>query len=569
MSIRLGSSSAQEKRYRFNRVLFQWCLDRAEQAIKSNCEENAAKWLFVAAKCADTFGCGELTSPRLESLTLRLAKNLPFTAMPITPAKSTRWLHVMSEAHPIGGHTALVRRWIEKDTSDDTHHLVLTNMEEFSIPELSSVIKSSGGTVTTLGSIPSYLGRAQSLRQLSYAIADRIVLHIHMWDVVASIAFGVEGGPPVIYLNHADHTFWVGSAITDQVANLRQSGITFCVNYRGITRNALLPIPLECEDSSFASSTKALFRDALGIPHDAMLYLTIGTEFKYQAVGELDFLIAVRRLLNAIPNAYLIAIGPKSTAPGWREATRELAPRLIAVGEQYDLRPYHAAADVYLEGFPFGSLTALLEASLANLPCIRAPCAAAPPFTSDGDALNGHPQPANTEAYVSDAINLAASAEDRYKSASDLRFSVMSHHCGKAWRAYLERFKQAVPVAHHLHPVFPKSLAQEVEHYWGNFLLRRNPQNPLEFILLLAHELKLKPSVNFSLALAATRWQRGIYKPHRHPLTWWILKKLLHEVPMDHLITPRTPHKSLFYAYIEYMYLKHVKWRLNRGSHDV
>ncbi len=521
----------------------------------------------MAAKCADTFGCGELTSPRLESLTLRLATNLSFAAAPSTPAGTTRWLHVMSEAHPIGGHTALVRRWIEKDTSGNTHHLVLTNMEEFSIPELAEAIQSSGGTVTTLGGIPSYLERAQSLRQLSYAIADRIVLHIHMWDVVASIAFGVEGGPPVIYLNHADHAFWVGSAITDQVANIRQSGIEFCVNYRGITRNALLPIPLKCDDSSISSNTRAHLRDALGIPYDATVYLTIGTEFKYQVVGELDFLTVARRLLNAVPTAYLIAIGPKSTAPGWLEAARELAPRLIAVGEQYDLRPYHAAADVYLEGFPFGSLTALLEAALANLPCVRAPRAAPPPFTSDGDALDGHPQPADLDAYVSDAVSLASSAEARNKVASTLRLSVMSHHCGNAWRTHLEKLKRALPATHCLHPVFAESLPQEIDHYWENFLIRRNPQNPLEFMLLSASALNLKPSVDFSLALAATRGQVGLYKPFRHPMTWWIFKKLLRDVPMNQLITARTLRKSLFYAYIEHMYTRHIKWRLKRGNH--
>lgn len=564
MSIQVSGSEAQERRYRFNRILFQWCLERSERAIESSRQEDAARWLLVAAKCADTFGCGELTSARLESLTLRLALNLPCATTPSTTTNVTRWLHVMTEALPIGGHTALVRRWITNDTSGDIHHLVLTNMEALSIPELAKAIQSSGGTVTTLGNIPSYLERAQSLRQLAYAIADRIVLHIHMWDIVAPIAFGVAGGPPVIYLNHADHVFWVGSSVADQVANIRQSGVAFCVSYRGITRNALLPIPLECDESSISSNIGARLRDALRIPNDATVFLTIGTEFKYQAVGELDFLASARKLLNADPTAYLIAVGPKPTTPGWLEATHALAPRLITVGKQRDLHPYHAAADVYLEGFPFGSLTALLEAALANLPCVRAPRSAPPPFTSDGSALDGFAQPDNLDAYIAEAVSLASSAESRSKIATTLRFSVRSYHCGDAWRTHLERFKQALPATHQLHPVFPKSLPQEVDRYWGDFLLRCNPQNALEFMILLASSLDLRPSVDRYLALAATRGQIDLYKPHRHPMTWWILGKLLRDIPMGNFISTRSSHKSLLYSFIEYMFSKHIKWRFKK-----
>ena len=45
---------------------------------------------------------------------------------------------------------------------------------------------------------------------------------------------GVAGGPPVILLNHASHTFWVGASIADLVLNLRQAAQDLAKRHRGV-----------------------------------------------------------------------------------------------------------------------------------------------------------------------------------------------------------------------------------------------------------------------------------------------------------------------------------------------
>jgi hypothetical protein len=226
-----------------HRRLFRWCLGRAERSHKHGQDEESARWLLVGAELATVFGCGALASPALEARAVDIGLGLDWPAKDeaARPARGLRWLHVMSLAYPIGGHTALVRRWIENDESGDAHSLLITWMSGLEIPALAGAVRSRGGTVRCLGAIESLLDRARALRAAAWRGADRVVLHIHNWDVIPSIAFAVDGGPPVLLVNHADHAFWVGGGIADVVINIRESGEDVNVRHRGLSRNAILP----------------------------------------------------------------------------------------------------------------------------------------------------------------------------------------------------------------------------------------------------------------------------------------------------------------------------------------
>jgi hypothetical protein len=82
-------------------------------------------------------------------------------------------------------------------------------MRELTLRDLADAVGSRRGKVTAIGSNGSLLDRAKALRELAWREADRVVLPVHMWDPIPAIAFGIEGGPPVFVLKHADHAFWV------------------------------------------------------------------------------------------------------------------------------------------------------------------------------------------------------------------------------------------------------------------------------------------------------------------------------------------------------------------------
>src|SRR5262245_38525549 len=207
------------------RVIFcdavvDWALRRAEQA---NAEESL-RWLLVAARTASRFGGSRLAIPSLEWLLRGPARAVASVVRPTTDHRSAmagdrrpRWLHVMSEAHTVGGHSALVPRWIRLDPSNATHSVVLTFPDRCIVPELADVAAGSGGEVTPLGGIDRLIVRANRLRAL-IAGADVVVFHTHQWDVVAAAACTYAEGPPVLFLNHADHEFWVGASIADALS---------------------------------------------------------------------------------------------------------------------------------------------------------------------------------------------------------------------------------------------------------------------------------------------------------------------------------------------------------------
>jgi len=426
----------------------------------------------------------------------------------------------MSLVADVGGHSRLVQRWIANDLSGEIHDLVVTCMTDFDFSELRDAVAARGGTITMLGSTPSHIDRARRLREIAWAHADRVVLHIHPFDVIPTLAFGVAGGPPVLLLNHADHLFWMGAAISDQVINLREASRDLCERLRGVDRNAMLPIPLSAPvDDSNQVSARSKLRERLGIPANVLVLLTIGSAFKYRAIGDLDFLAMARRLLVALPETHLIAVGPEARSFGWAKLIRDFKSRVHALGDQRDLAPCHAAADVYLEGFPFGSITALLEAGLTGLPLVRLPRTAPPPFSADRYAISALIQPADTGAYFAQVVTLAKSPEARRRQGTAARDAIMNVHCADSWRTHLEALKKASPSAHSTYGVASQPLPDSEARFWKQFLMNRQKSHPLAFIVEHAGSRDLELRIDFTFV--RTAMATGNKRAKLGLLLWW------------------------------------------------
>ena len=141
----------------------------------------------------------------------------------------------------------------------------------------------------------------------------------------------------------------------------------------------------------------------------------------------------------------------------------------MALGVQEDLSPFHAMADIYLEGFPFGSLTALLEAGLSGLPCVGAPAVTPLPLRSDDIAMDAMQTPASVEDYISQALRLAGDARARSLEGERTQKTIWENHCGAGWMRRLSEVYDRIPERHALWARTSQPVSNTLRDYWVSF----------------------------------------------------------------------------------------------------
>lgn len=499
-----------------------WCSRRAEEQFANNRIEDAVKWCRLAAEIAEYSATRWLASEHLESIlrgvghSLNECQKSSLNRMP-TDSPNWRWVHVLTESYRTGGHTALCTRWIQADNSSDRHDLIITNQTlDQAAPALLRVIQDRGGRVICLPPDTGLIDRAKSLQEFTNG-ASAVVLHVHMWDPLPTIAFASPGGPPVLFVNHADHLFWLGGSVADLVLNIRPSGEHVCLANRGKSRLFRLPLPLPESARMSGDADGAKVRTEFNIPDEAILFLTVGSSYKYEPVEGLSFTSMAEELLTRIPSARLIAIGPSATHPAWKSLCERTGGRALAIGRQDKITNYFAACDVYLEGFPFGSLTALLEAIVNGAASVVAPAICPLPFRSDDFALAELVVPADVDEYIDQAVSLANDAVYRRAHAERFQAAVREVHSSAEWIHRLCELRSAVTsVRYHsvsrLEALEP--LAPGAAIYWARFAGSRGSLNPYSSGLRGAFLENLRPMIDSSLAKSIVRSrQAGLQAP--------------------------------------------------------
>lgn len=496
-------------------AIADWCLDSGDRSEQRGDLESALEWNQLAARILSTQS-RDLVNRRIEANLQRFAAALEELPVDIESASARKvWLHVFNEAFGHGGHTAMAERWVRNDRSGRTHCFVLLSQTGETPARLQDAAAATGGTVYRAPEGASLLQRAAWLRGLSRAIGSHVVLHVHSDDVMAAVAFGISGGPPVLLVNHSAHIFWTGPSTTDLVINCRGSELElhWTRAYRGVERAAIIPIPLVAGANSENGEVRRRVRAELGVGDDELMLLTVGDSFKYAPMGGLDFFAESEAILRSVPGARLIAVGPQEDER-WKAASERTGGRMRTLGRQSRVSDFHHAADLYVEGFPFGSTTAVLEAGLSGLPVVLAPWQSPPPFTTDGVALDHVLERPRTTADYRDAIvRLCGQPEERIALARKLQESIQAHHSGPGWIDYLERAIASLPARHSVRPPWQSTPTPRTDYeYWARFRYRpdKYPAALLATAIELALARNLRPRLTSKLlhALAGARPMR-------------------------------------------------------------
>lgn len=325
---------------------------------------------------------GMYTCETCERALLECAKNLPKVSsiklFNNQNSKARKVLHVLSEGYSVGGHTRLVKNWIEYD-KDSTHSLI-TTWQANSLPHwLRESVSRSNGEIISLDSISEdYLERAMALRNIANDWADIIILYTHMWDPIPVAAFGIEGKIPVVYVNHYDSSFWLGASIADVVIDISEFNQKVTLSKRGVSKSELLPIPLK-EKEVFSKSDE---RKKHNIDEDATIILTIARNNKYMSVNEINYFKMVKTIIENTENTFVIVIGVDKNDNYWKTLIKVTDNRVICINEAENISDFYKISDIYLESFMLGSHTSKLDAILYGLIPIKFENKVSPNFSN-------------------------------------------------------------------------------------------------------------------------------------------------------------------------------------------
>lgn len=341
-------------------------------------------------------------------------------------------LHILTEASQIGGHTRLAWRWIDADSRVPA--VVITNQRGIRIPPaLIDAVQKRGGHIIDLSSRSSSLSkRAAELRTLCER-AGAVILHTHPHDIVAPCALN-ELGVPSALVNHADHVFWAGGRSRRLLINLRESGAALSTSRRDFEFGECLtlPIPLHLDEGPAVQARRQ--------SSSRVEALTVASSYKFATTDGHSYLRVHEELLDQNPELWLTVVGPEPSGE-WREAESRTEGRLRAVGRQDRLSDFYERTDIYLDSFPMGSLTSLLDAAARAIPCVSFTASEKPHvMTSDDPALDRLPVHfGELELYRTQVHALVQDRAMRLALGEASADSIRITHTGSGWSQQLDR----------------------------------------------------------------------------------------------------------------------------------
>ena len=179
----------------------------------------------------------------------------------------------------------------------------------------------------------------------------------------------------------------------------------------------------------------------LGYPKDSIIILSVARAVKYRTINGFSFADAHVDILKRHPNAYLVVVGA-GERKDWAPAISSVNGRIHTHAETPDTKLFFEAADIYVDSFPFVSITSMLEAGLCELPLVtRFPYLASVNqiLGSDAPGLRDHVIRASTiDEYVWHVSQLIDNPTLRNNLGSAIHLSITNTHTGEMWMQNLE-----------------------------------------------------------------------------------------------------------------------------------
>lgn len=279
-------------------------------------------------------------------------------------------LHVITTAYPHGGHTRCVERWISI-LDKFTHSCILLNQNGQTPEFLEQAVKTRFGELITLETSKTMLDRALELRKIA-SNYEFIVLHTHMDDPIATIAFGNKDFKrPVIFFNHADHIFWLSACISDIVIDLNSVGHKITLNKRGIKNAKVIGIP--SDSSTLKAYDKNEAKLKLGIDLEKRVIFASGNYKKFLPVNDISFTNIIKDTISIDKNIVFVVVGVNPKDEFWQNLLEEHKDQVLlfpTLDYHTDFTLYLSAADLVVDSYPVGGGAVLVDALCLKKPIV-------------------------------------------------------------------------------------------------------------------------------------------------------------------------------------------------------
>jgi glycosyltransferase involved in cell wall biosynthesis len=122
------------------------------------------------------------------------------------------------------------------------------------------------------------------------------------------------------------------------------------------------PFPISC----VKSVPEKVSRAALGLPEEGIVMVSANRAQRYSQDAFWGEIIS---LLENYPNTYFVALGLADASP-FIGSRSDLLERIITPGHQDDVMSFFAASDIYVDIFPSGGGSSVIEAITAGTPVV-------------------------------------------------------------------------------------------------------------------------------------------------------------------------------------------------------
>lgn len=446
----------------------------ATYLLAKNYTNNIESKLWMYQFCASSFWhnySGTFVHYQLEEDLISISNEIIDCELDIN-FENNHVLHIMTEAYDTGGHTRVVENWI-KSTSH-IHSVFLNNPFSSKPSFLVEAVAAKKGSII-INDKNGFVEKAKFLAQIASGF-KYVVLHHHPHDILPLLSFGTKKfSRPIFFYNHADHVWGCGYSISDYLIEICEQGVQHSIKYRGIPENKVISagIPISLPKKSKWIANK-----------ENKYIISMASAYKFSPIENLSFQNFIDKILYTESNVEYYAIGVSPSDEYWQILQSKYPSRIHLKGilKKEDAHSLIQKATLYIDSFPLGSSTSLLEAISLGIPVLS--------YASPIQHMDSYRQYSynNIDELFNEAIRiLNLSNDERYEIAIDAWNSINLWHSQESFSQRIEKLECIVK---HCPIQLTKTVVKD--NYLGiytDFLYKLLLQNNFKFDYYLIREL--------------------------------------------------------------------------------